>query len=131
LRDTDIIESNKTLPGNNKSIFRKELFPAIYNILELPTDHSLPLIQLLNSEYPILITKKVLTIYVKVPVGNSVVDLFLFINKKKKDMYFQISGGEYSFNNIQLNEPENLIEIFYKRGSRKSTSIFLNANYQS
>ena len=126
MRDTKIIESKKTLAVIDDDFIPRELYPKVFNFSELITDHSLPLIKLLNIEDSISIKKKILDIKLQVPVTEFLIDLFLFVNNKKQDMFYQIPFGEYSFRNIMLTPGKNLIEIFYKHKSIKSTSVFLN-----
>ncbi len=130
MRDTTIIESNKSLQVIKGDFIRRELFPEVFNISDLITDYSLPLLQLIDIEDNILTTVSFVDIKFQLPITEFPVDLFLFINNKKYDMYYQIFNGEYSFHNIHLNLGKNLFEIFYKHKSKKSTSIFLNVNYE-
>ncbi len=130
MRDTTIIESKKTLPVFDNEFIQRELYPEVFNISELITDHSLPLIKLLNIEDSIITQKRFLDIKLQVPFAELPVDLYLFVNNKKRDMFYQINSGEYAFRNINLAPYKNLIEIFYKIKSQKSTSVFLNINYE-
>lgn len=126
MRDTTIIEPKNTLPFIDDDFIQRELYPEVFNIPELITDHSLPIIKLLNIEDSISTRKKFIDINLQVPVTEFPISLFLFINNKKRDMFYLITSGDYSFQNIKLIPGKNLIEIFYKLKSRKSTSILLN-----
>ncbi len=130
MRDATIIESKKNLFKGADKNTRKGLFPEIYDISDLITDHSLPLIKFLDIEDSLHTQQKLLQIKLQLPILESDIDIFLFVNKTKRDMYYQISTDTCSFNNICLDEGRNLIGVFYKIGVRKSTSIFLNVYYE-
>ena len=126
MRDTTIIESKNTLPLIDDDFIQRELYPEVFNISELIADHGLPLIKLLNIGDSISTQKKLLNIKLQAPVTEFPISLFLFVNNKKQDMFYLIADGDYLFRNIKLIPGKNLIEIFYKHKSRKSTSVFLN-----
>ena len=109
MRDTTIIESKKTLPVFDDEFIQRELFPEVFNISDLITDHSLPLIKLLNIEDSIITQKRFFDIKLQVPFAELPVDLFLFVNNKKRDMFYQIFSGEYAFRNINLALGEKFI----------------------
>ncbi|GEM_PF-4887362 len=98
----------------------RNLFPEIFNISSLKTDPSLPIVKFKNFRNEIRTKEKFISLKVKLPALNNRVDLYLFLNKKKHDMFYQIHAGEYEFKNIELKDKENLLEIFYRTGMKKS-----------
>lgn len=100
------------------------LYPNAHDIYSLKVDDTLPLIKFKNIPDTLKTTNEKISFSVIVPSNAENVDLFLLINKIKKDMYYQAEPGEYHFNNVLLEPGENLIEIFYRVDHRKSASIY-------
>lgn len=48
------------------------------------------------------------------------VDVYLFINDIKCDVFYKIKKGEYSFNNIIVEKETKKIELFYVLGNKCS-----------
>lgn len=94
-------------------------FPSLLELENLIEDHSLPAIQILcksknNNNNSFNIT-------FELPKIPSKVDVYLFSNDKKKDMFYGIKGGVYTFKNLLLPETSK-VEILYRFGKRKSIS---------
>lgn len=56
---------------------------------------------------------------VKINTGMRV-DIFLFINYQKEDMFFQVTDGNYHFNNINLLSDTNRVYVVYSDGKYRS-----------
>ena len=104
------------------------LFPEIFNISNLKTDKQIPILQFTNLQDTITTQEKSIDISVAVPDLRKKADLFLFVNHKKRDMYYQILGSEYTFKEVKLDKGENIIELFYRLGQKKSSSIYCLIN---
>ncbi len=130
MHETSVIESNKNIPLHINRFTNRNLFPEIYNISDLPVDHSLPLPKIINFEDQIILKQNKLDIHISLPFVESQIDLFLFLNKNRFDMFYQISEGNYSFNSIYLSEGKNLFEIFYKYFNKRSTSVYLSVKLE-
>jgi hypothetical protein len=57
-----------------------------------------------------------------IPSSVRICDIYLLCNRRKTDMFYRIHGGTYQFKNISLEKGENLLEVFYKMGKRRSKS---------
>ena len=108
------------------------LFPDIFRVSDLKIDESLPLIKIISSDKSILPDKVfrvsgecLKSLIINLPRGIKNADIFLLINKKKKDMFYQVPPGEYQFKEIKLNKGENVIELFYRQSERRSLSSYL------
>ncbi len=115
--------NNKTAPELNDEP-AQALFPEIYELQSLRVDTSLPILKFINLQDTAYVDTNRINITVEVPIELKRADLFLFLNRKKIDMYYQIPPGTYSFKNVRLNQKENLIELFYRIGNRRSLSFF-------
>ncbi len=126
-------EYNFREPRNKKPEFlvvreSPTLFPEIFSISKLKTNTLLPQLKISNLHNIINTRKKYVDISTVVPRLFKSVDLFLFLNKKKTDMYYQVPGGIYTFKEINLPKRKNLIELFYRIGREKSSSIYFEIN---
>lgn len=104
------------------------LYPEIFSINELKTDKQLPYLKNTNLKKKLTTQKQFIDISTEVPNVNKNTDLFLFINNKKKDMYYQVPGGMYTFREVNLIKGKNLVELFYRVGRKKSSSIYFEIN---
>ncbi len=100
------------------------LFPEVYNVANLKIDTKLPILKFYNLEDSITTKNSSIKISVQVPSKIRRTDLYLFVNKKKIDMFYQVSSGKYEFKNVSLINGENLIELFYRIGNKRSSSIY-------
>jgi hypothetical protein len=57
-----------------------------------------------------------------IPSSVRICDIYLLCNRRKRDMFYQLQGGTYEFKNISLEKGENVLEVFYKMGKRRSES---------
>lgn len=87
----------------------------------LPIDEKLPTVTLLE----IVREENCFTIKFVVPKIPKRCSAYLFINKKKKDMFFQIAPGLFNFRCVNI-EASDEAEIFYAVGLRRCNSIFIN-----
>lgn len=108
------------------------LFPDIFKISELILDENLPLIKIISTDKTLKrdmnlrVTVKMLkSLKIELPGGIKNADLFLFVNKQKKDMFYQIPPGDYELKEIKLEKGENVIELFYRQSERRSLSSYL------
>ncbi len=99
------------------------LFPEVYEIANLKVDKQLPILKFNNLIDSQTTSKAEMDVEINVPVVSKVVDLFLFVDHYKLDMFYQIFDGKYSFRKVQLHKGENLIEFFYRIGGRRSSSV--------
>lgn len=124
--------------SKNKHIFRKDLqsnflyskfinpFPRIHEIEKLQVNSKLKPIKIISLKKNH--SPKKLFIKFILQISNSSADVYLFLNGNKSDMFYSISSGEYSFNNIELITGKNLIEMYYVHNGLKSKSTFLTLN---
>ncbi|MEO8399358.1 MAG: hypothetical protein ABI550_06015 [Ignavibacteriaceae bacterium] len=110
--------------GEEENLVPQQLFPDVFIISKLIIDNSFPLIKLINIEDSIVTSENFLDIKISTPKTKQKIDLFLFVNKVKTDMFYQIGKSKYTFKNIQLKNGKNLIEVFYRIGNKKSTSVY-------
>lgn len=113
---------------NHDILFRqkvkKNLFPSVCEIDNVPIDKSLkPLKIISTSPNNLLLNNQ--SISFELACENSNANVYLFLNKKKRDMYYSIPKGKYTFKNVLLNQDKNSIEIFYVIEGSKSPSTFL------
>lgn len=111
-----------TFRENIKSI----LFPPVYDIDVLPIDKNFPRVKLLHIRK----TKSNQSIKIVFDLGqiDSRMNVYLFINGKKVDLFYSVMKGQYSFNNIFLMTRKNEVEIFYVSSKRKSPSTTFKIN---
>jgi hypothetical protein len=57
-----------------------------------------------------------------IPSSVRICDIYLLCNRRKRDMFYRVQGGTYEFKNISLEKGENVLEVFYKLGKRRSES---------
>jgi hypothetical protein len=94
--------------------------PDIYEIKSLRIDSRLPDLKIKSVEDTIYTDSSNIQISVTVPPKISGADIFLFNNSKKKDMYYQVNSGEYTFRNVFLDDSINNLVFLYRLGSRRS-----------
>lgn len=95
------------------------LFPEIYEIKNLKVGKILPILRFSNLQFSQTSANKKIDINVIVPSVTKPIDILLFINNKKYDMFYQATEGFYTFKNVDLESSENLIEIFYRIGKKR------------
>lgn len=104
--------------------FDDAIQPAFNQITKpelLPIDEKLPAITLLGIDRE----ENYFNIKFAIPKIPKRCSAYLFINKKKKDMFFQIAPGLFNFRCVNI-EASDEAEIFYAVGLRRSNSIFFN-----
>jgi hypothetical protein len=99
------------------------LFPDVFNLSNLKTDDKLPILKLNPLKDISKISQNKFDISVELPDLKSNIDLYLFINEIKRDMYYRVKSGRYIFRNVRILDGSNEIELFYRFGNRKSSSI--------
>ena len=118
----------------NKKLIQEEdsipqaLFPEIYEIKNLKLDKKLPLLKFCNYRSFQIISKKNIDIDIEVPELKKPVDLLLIVNHRKYDMFYKAVGGIYTFKNVEIDSEENIIEVFYRLGNKKSSSVYYLTN---
>ncbi len=95
--------------------------PEIYDLSNLTVDSELKPVKL-NLPDSIKVLNSKIGISAKVPSKIVLCDLFLLMNNKKKDMFYQVKGGTYEFKNVRLIRGKNHVEIFYRIGKKRSPS---------
>jgi len=101
-----------------------DLFPDVYDLSTLKIDSKLSFLKFKNLKDTVEVETPLISIEVIVPPSAKNVDLFLFKNNRKTDMFFQIGKGTYKFNNVKLIEGENTIETFYRKNQKRSISVY-------
>jgi hypothetical protein len=96
--------------------------PEVYEVNSLRVDNRLPRLKLKTEKDTIFSASVSTEVIVELPGKISHADIFLFNNGKKKDMYYQVNTGVYSFRRIILDESVNNLEFFYRLGNRRSLS---------
>ncbi len=133
IKETSVIEGEKVPQVNAKNNkddeFRKDqqeqqLFPEVYNLSTLKIDKKLPLLKLTNLKDSLKTAEDKISFNVKLNNKINYADLYLFVNGIKRDMYYQIPGGDYKFKYVKLKEGENLVELFYRIGGKRSSSVY-------
>jgi hypothetical protein len=104
------------------------VYPGIFNITRLTIDKTLPLVKIKNMKHPFETPQEKLDIEVEIPPGIKKADLFLFINQIKKDMFYQVDSGSFIFKNVKSNKGKNYIELFYRIGEKRSSSVYCRFN---
>ena len=104
------------------------LFPDVFNLSNLKIDNKLPILKLNPLKDIIKSNQNKFDISVELLDLRSNVDLYLFINEIKRDMYYRVKSGKYSFRNVRLLDGSNKIELFYRFENRKSSSIYYEIN---
>ncbi len=94
--------------------------PDIYEVSSLKVDSRLPELTIISAKDTIFTDSSKVEVTVKIPQKISGADIFLFNNGKKKDMFYQVSSGEYSFRNVFLDDSVNNLVFLYRLGSRRS-----------
>ncbi len=94
--------------------------PDIYEVSSLRVDSKLPDLKINSGQDTIHTDSSAIRISVILPQKISGADIFLFNNNKKKDMYYQVSSGEYVFRNVFLKDSVNNLVFLYRLGSRRS-----------
>ncbi len=94
--------------------------PEIYDISSLRIDPRLPEIKIKLETDTIFSKSSATEVTVELPKKISGADIFLFNNGKKKDMYYQVDAGEYSFHKIFLDDSVNNLIFFYRLGNKRS-----------
>lgn len=103
---------------------KKNLFPSVCEIDNVPIDKSLKPIKIISTSPNNLLLNNQ-SISFELACENSNANVYLFLNGKKRDMYYSIPKGKYTFKNVLLNQDKNSIEIFYVIEGSKSPSTFL------
>lgn len=106
-----------------------DLFPDVYDLSNLIIEPKFLFLQFKNLKDTLVVDTQVISVEVVVPNGAKNIDLFLFRNKRKVDMFYQIGQGVYKFNNVRLNVGENVLETFYRNGSKRSISVYSIINF--
>ncbi len=94
--------------------------PDIYEINSLRVDSRLPDLKINSVQDTIRTDSNTIQISVTVPPKISGADIFLFNNDKKKDMYYQVNSGEYTFRKVFLDDSLNNLVFLYRLGNRRS-----------
>ncbi|HKB87849.1 MAG TPA: hypothetical protein VKD08_16855 [Ignavibacteriaceae bacterium] len=94
--------------------------PDIYDVSSLRIDSRLPELTIISAKDTVFTDSSKVEVTVKIPPKISGADIFLFNNGKKKDMFYQVGSGEYSFRNIFLDDSVNNLVFLYRLGSRRS-----------
>jgi hypothetical protein len=129
LKDKKSLSDKTALELNEEPV--QALLPEIYEIQTLRIDTSLPILKFINLEDNVYVDSNRINITVRIPDEIKHSDLFLYVNGKKIDMYYQVPPGLYSFKNVRLDRKENLIELFYRIGNRRSISFYSNVIYNA
>ena len=119
----------KTLNSNETMILEDEeypqnLFPEIINFKELLTDRNLPIVTFENFSEIVKTKKGKIDLTINLPYSRRVADIYLLVDECKKDMFYQVKPGFYNFKNVKLSRGENLIELFYRIGEKRSSSVY-------
>lgn len=94
---------------------QKPLFFDSVNVTEFPAAKSLPKIKILkNKRY-----SEYIFLEFMISVSTGLINIYLYVNGRKKDMIYQVEPGKYSFR-FGFQESENLIELYYSRGRVRS-----------
>lgn len=96
---------------------QKPFFFDSFNVTRLCENSRLPGINLLKKSYDK--KSEIYSLKFKVPQGKGLINIYLFVNGIKKDMFYQVNPGNHSFSFFTA-DTENLIEIFYTRGNYRS-----------
>jgi hypothetical protein len=100
------------------------IFPDIHDPSNLQIDLKLPVISFVNFKDTITTSENSISLTIALNKKIKKADIYLYVNKKKRDMYYQVGPGSYIFSDLLLTEGDNLIEFFYKTGRRRSQSVY-------
>ena len=122
------VQSGKKSSRIKKGIIDEQipqnLFPEVFDIQSLKVNPALPILKFIKFKDTQRTKKSSIDLEIKLTHQIQKADLFLYVNKSKRDMFYQIDKGIYSFKNIKLKSGENLLEFFYRIGSKKSLPVF-------
>jgi hypothetical protein len=105
-----------SVPADQKPLFFDSL-----NVMELPVNPFLPGPEILKLKF----NKRTNRCSAKVVVPDTkqhLINIYYKINGEKKDMYYQVGPGTYTFSSV-LEQEYNLLEIFYTYGNSRSASV--------
>ena len=102
---------------------KKNLFPQIYSSKDLIENKNLNPVKFLSQSLKKKCSVDKISIPFQVIVQESIVDVFLFLNGIKSDMYYSVPSGSYSFV-IYPNRGKNRVEIYYLLYGHKSPSVY-------
>jgi hypothetical protein len=113
-RDSVVVEE-ESLPN---------LFPDIYDPASLNIDKNLPIVRIKNLADTLKTNSPQINIEFQIPNNKRKVDLYLFVNEQKRDMFYQVGSGIGAFKNVSLQNGENIIELFYRSAGKRSSSSY-------
>jgi hypothetical protein len=113
-RDSVVVEE-ESLPN---------LFPDIYDPASLNIDKNLPIVRIKNLADTLKTNSPQINIEFQIPNNKRKVDLYLFVNEQKRDMFYQVGSGIGAFKNVSLQNGENIIELFYRLAGKRSSSSY-------
>lgn len=105
-----------------------DMFPDVYDATKLKTDLKLPVIKFNNFKDTLHLTDNSFTFEIELPGNHKYVDIYLYVNDKKRDMFFHCGSGNYSFPNVKFSKGANQVEFFYKAGNKRSQSVYCIVN---
>jgi hypothetical protein len=113
------------MPAKRRKISEEEeqqpLFLDSINIMDLPLNGRLPKIEILKTSYNKSSNK--ISLKLNVPLDNRLINIYFKLNGEKRDMYYQVSPGNYTFSFVP-NQDYNNIELFYTTNSARSETVF-------
>jgi hypothetical protein len=101
---------------------KKTFFPHIYENDDLLEDKNLNPLKLISPKTKLASNKSKVQIDFKLLTRSFEVDVFLYLNGQKTDMYYSIPSGRYSFT-VFLERGTNNVKIYYVVNERKSPSV--------
>jgi hypothetical protein len=105
-----------------------EMFPDIDDARNLKTDLKLPPLKFLNFPDTLDIAENAFSFEIELISKIKSADIYMYINGKKKDMYFHCGPGKYNFADVKFQEGESKVEFFYKSGNKRSQSVYCVVN---
>ncbi|PJA99808.1 MAG: hypothetical protein CO128_02205 [Ignavibacteriales bacterium CG_4_9_14_3_um_filter_30_11] len=98
------------------------------NVYSFSINDNLSLISLPDYDSTFTTSNEKIDINVNLDTNIRYADIYIFINKQKIDLYYNVNGGVYAFRGIRLFAGINNIEVFYVIGNSRSqsSSILIN-----
>ncbi|HPI38731.1 MAG TPA: hypothetical protein PK397_12375 [Ignavibacteriaceae bacterium] len=113
----------KNIPRAAEDDEVQSTFPPVIELENLREDNTLPKLKI--TELIKLQEDNHYKITFQLPELKMKADVYLLVNNEKRDMYFGIGSGNYSFLKVKI-LPDSKAEMFYRYGTRRSSSISIN-----
>jgi hypothetical protein len=111
------------MPSRKSKIKEEEqpLFLDSINVMDLPVNAKLEPLRILKTSGKKKSAE--FNIKFKMPGEGRLFNIYLWVNGTKKDMFYQVYPGSYTFRG-NTEQGENLFELFYSTTTFRSATVF-------